>query len=74
VAIQHVSRNLRHKDIRTTMKTSGHLVVEDVRPALDGLPAVAEPARVPVLSSSLLRVKEEGPEPEGKPSESGPSR
>ncbi len=37
--MQHVQRVLRHADIKLTVDTYGHLVVEDLRAAVDGLPA-----------------------------------
>lgn len=41
--LQHVSRILRHSDIRLTANTYGHLVVEDLRAAMATLPAAALP-------------------------------
>ena len=39
VPIQHVQRILRHTDIKLTVDTYGHLVVEDLSEALDALPS-----------------------------------
>ncbi len=56
VPIQHVQRILRHSDIKLTVDTYGHMIVEDLRPALAALPVIshrATPARsgfVPSLS------------------------
>ena len=58
VPIQHVQRILRHTDIKLTVDTYGHLVVEDLRGALDALPSssVVDAEFWPVESESATSV------------------
>ncbi len=43
VPMQHVQRVLRHADIKLTVDTYGHMVVEDIRAAMDSLPMSTRP-------------------------------
>ena len=65
--MQHVQRILRHSDIKLTVDTYGHMVVEDLRPALAALPVISHrptPLRsgfVPSLSQAPLSGQNKAP-------------
>jgi len=83
-----VQRILRHRDVRTTTKTYAHLLTEDLRGAVNLLPAAAPPStvsagetragaaeparRVPDLSLHAHLVTGSGPTPGRKTKEVGP--
>ncbi len=63
--VQHVQRILRHKSIETTLKIYGHLLVDDLRPVLEVLPAVEHTAacsRFPAVSPQPSGAQSEGPD------------
>ena len=76
IQMQHVQRILRHADIKLTVDTYGHLVVEDLRAAVDSLPesgfeVVPTESRIvdgiaPVPTPLTTRLLPEGPSPKTK--------
>ncbi len=65
---QHVQRILRHASLTTTTKTYGHLVCEDLRPALQSLPEL--PAQMEQLA---VGAEKAAPNGSSLPVESGPA-
>ncbi len=53
VDAHRVQRVLRHRDVKTTTATYGHLVVEDLRDAINMLPKT--PFAAPVLQSKAQK-------------------
>src|SRR5713226_83708 len=51
VDAHRVQRLLRHRDVKTTTGTYGHLVVEDLRDAINLLPPATFAASLPRISS-----------------------
>lgn len=52
-----VQRILRHKDLRTTLGTYAHLLTEDLRPAMEKLPALPPPPDV--IDAEMVEVLEQ---------------
>jgi integrase len=60
VPLQHVQRILRHRDVKLTADTYGHLEVEDLRTAVDTLPDA------PIIDAEFtVHPPEVGPAPHG---------
>jgi hypothetical protein len=57
VDLHRVQRILRHRDVKLTTGTYAHLLVEDLRAAVEALPASTEPQKSPSFMETHHQVR-----------------